>query len=330
MKCVLSIGWLLVSLLSAPAVNNSWRLPRLEILGTEYVRLDVWAEANGFQASWVVPRKELKLSHPSGSLQFIVDSRKMTFRGVDLWLSHAIAFKDGQPYVASLDLGTAIHPLLYPQRAAGRAGPVRHIVLDPGHGGRDPGNQEGRQKEKDLTLAFAKEIRVLLVKAGYKVTMTRDRDSFIELPARPQTANRRAADLFVSLHFNSADGPGGSSVSGAEVYCMTPVRASSTNARGEGAGAGAYSGNRYNTRNVQLAYQIQKALTDRAGLDDRGVKRARFAILRDAAMPAVLIEAAFMTNQGDAKKIYDPERRRALAQAIADGIGNYRKAMERP
>jgi N-acetylmuramoyl-L-alanine amidase len=111
---------------------------------------------------------------------------------------------------------------------------------------------------------------------------------------------------------------------------MTPVRASSTNARGEGAGAGAFPGNRFDPRNALLAYQIQKALAGRAGMEDRGLKRARFAVLRDATMPAVLIEAGFMTNPADSRRIYDPVQRKRLAQSVGDGILDYRRLVEKP
>ena len=114
---------------------------------------------------------------------------------------------------------------------------------------------------------------------------------------------------------------------GSEVYCLTPARTSSTNARGEGAGAGAFAGNRFDSKNMLLAWQIQKALSEKAGTEDRGVKRARYAVLRSAEMPAVLIEAAFMTHQADSKRIYDPAQRRQMAQAVADGILAYKKSV---
>lgn len=329
MRCALSIGLLWISLLLAGAEAPTSRLPRVELTGIDYVRIDSWADANDYNGQWVVPRREYRVSNPSGDIVFNVDSRKISIRGVSIWLSHVIAIRDGHPLVSSRDLATAIHPILFPQRNASSR-KIRSIVLDPGHGGKDPGNQEGKRKEKEFTLTLAREVKDLLVKAGFSVTLTRDRDTFIELPSRPEIANRRGADLFVSLHFNSADGVGGSTVKGSEVYCMTPVRASSTNARGEGAGAGAYPGNRYDPKNVLLAYQIQKALANGGGMEDRGVKRARFAVLRDATMPAVLIESAFMTNPGDARAIYDPAQRKRLAQAIVDGIQSYRRLAEQP
>ena len=252
----------------------------------------------------------------------------MLFRSTQIWLSVPVAFKNGSAYLGAVDVRATVNPVLYPSRnLSGRR--LRNIVLDPGHGGRDPGNMEGKRQEKQYALTFANELRELLAKAGFSVSLTRTRDTFIELPERAAIARRRGADLFLSLHFNSADGPGGSGVKGVETYCMTPVRASSTNARGEGAGAGAYSGNRFDPKNVLLAYQLQKAITEKTGAEDRGVKRARFQVLRDAEMPAVLIEAGFMTNPSDARRIYETPLRRQTAQAIVDGVLAYKRLVER-
>ncbi|HKX61077.1 MAG TPA: N-acetylmuramoyl-L-alanine amidase [Verrucomicrobiae bacterium] len=331
MRWVLGIGALLIGLLAATAESSPptrLRLSRVELFGTEYVALDDWARANGYQVSWPLPKREVRLTHPNGKLEFTIDSRKMTLRGVVVWLSHAIAGKDGRAYISSRDLATAVHPILFPRRQSSTR-KIRSIVLDPGHGGKDPGNQEGSRREKDYTLLLAREVAEILRRAGIAVKMTRDRDTFVELPSRPQVANRGNADLFLSLHFNSADGSGSPAVKGAEVFCMTPVRASSTNARGEGAGAGAFPGNRFDQKNVLLGYQIQKALSTKAGMEDRGLKRARFAVLRDATMPAVLIEAGFMTSPTDSRRIYDSQQRKRLAQSVADGILEYRRLIER-
>jgi N-acetylmuramoyl-L-alanine amidase len=328
MKPVFCLGLLMASLLVTAAQSASSRLPRVVLFGNQYVRLDDWARANGGQVRWVVPKQEVRVTLASGSLGFTVDSRKATIKGVEVSLSVPIAYKDGLAYIGAVDLGGTLGPLLNPPRnPAGRL--VRDIVLDPGHGGRDPGNMEGRRQEKQFTLIFAKELADLLSKAGFRVSLTRKTDIFLEPSERPAIARRRGADLFLSLHYNSADFAGGSAVKGAETYCMTLPRTSSTNARGEGAGAGAFPGNRNDPRNLLLAYQIQKAITEKTGAEDRGVKRARFAVLRDAEMPAVLIEAGFMTNPADARRIYDPVQRRQMAQAIVDGVLAYKRLVER-
>ena len=257
-----------------------------------------------------------------------IDSRKVSLKGTHVWLSTPVVLRGNFAYVAAADMTGTLQPLLFPAKSSTQR-PIKTIVLDPGHGGKDPGNMEGRKQEKQYTLQLAKELRELLEKSGYKVFLTRSSDAFIDLEARPGIARQRAADLFICLHFNSADGPGGSGVRGSEVYCLTPIHAHSTNDRGERGRTSMEAGNRFDTRNIQLAYVLQKSLVDTAGSEDRGVKRARFAVLKYAEMPAVLIEAAFMTNSGDAKKIYDATQRRSLAQAIANGIGAYKRLVER-
>ncbi len=327
MKVVLCLALLAPGLLAAAQLPFG-RLERASLFGAEYVRLEDWARSHDFQTRWIVPRKELKLASPGATMLVEADSRKMTLNGINVWLSVPVAVQHNTAYMAPLDLASAVHPVLYPPRnPAGRA--IRTIVIDPGHGGKDPGNREGWQQEKKLTLLLAKELGGLLTKAGFNVELTRTRDSFVELPERAEIARRRKADLFLSLHFNAADGPGGSGVKGAEVYCMTPARASSTNARGEGANTGAFPGNRADVKNMLLAYQVQKALVKNLALEDRGVRRARFAVLRAAEMPAVLIEAGFMTNPAEARKIYDSAYRRRVAQAIVEGVLAYKKTVEK-
>jgi N-acetylmuramoyl-L-alanine amidase len=328
MKFLLNAALLLAGLLTAAAQAPLSRMDRAWMFGAEYVQLDDWARANGGQARWTVPRHEAKVVLPAGSLAVSIDSRKITLKGIEVWLSAPVVLRGASAYVATADLMGTIHPLLFPPRpASGR--PVRTIVLDPGHGGKDPGNQEGRRQEKQYTLQLANDVRDLLTKAGFKVWLTRSSDTYIIPESRPQIARQRGADLMISLHFNSADGPGGSAVRGAEVYCLTAANAYSTNDRGELGRRAWLPGNRNDTRNLQLAYQIQRALVEKADSEDRGVKRARFAVLKYAEMPSVLVEAAFMTNPGDARKIYDAAPRRALAQGIVDGVLAYKRLTER-
>ena len=330
MKSATCLALLAISLVTAIAIGQgtSSRMPRASLFGHDYVRLEDWAQTRGGQVRWTVPQHDVRVTLPSGSLLFSVNSRKAMVKGTAVWLSVPVAFNNGSAYIGAVDVASALNPLFSPPKSsAGRL--VKNIVLDPGHGGKDPGNQEGRQQEKQYTLLFAKDVRDALVRAGFKVSLTRERDVFLELPERPDVARRRGADLFLCLHFNSADGPGSAGVKGVETYCMTPSRVSSTNARGEGAGAGAYQGNRFDSLNMLLAYQIQKAITEKTGAEDRGVKRARFAVLRSAEMPAAYVEGGFMTHQADSRRIYDSAQRRQMAQAVADGVLAYKRIVER-
>jgi N-acetylmuramoyl-L-alanine amidase len=296
------------------------------VSGPAYVRLVDWAKANRLESHWLKQDETLQLSNHSSKVVLAVDSREAQVNGVTVWLLFPAVAHNGAVWLTQLDADLTLCPLLSSPR--GRSGArIRTICLDPGHGGKDPGNRVGTKQEKQYTLLLAKELRTQLVRAGFKVTLTRSTDAFIELPTRPELAKRRSADVFVSLHFNAADTER-NSVQGAEVYCLTPAGASSTNARGEGAGAGGFPGNRHNDLNLFLAYQLQKALTRNLAVEDRGVRRARFAVLRDASMPAVLIEAGFMSHPAEGRKIFTSAYRQKMARAILEGLLAYKRAVD--
>jgi N-acetylmuramoyl-L-alanine amidase len=319
--------WLLwlTSAFTVPAQSSLGKLERVPLFGHEYVRLADWASANKFDLKWIRPDEEVQVKSSWSKLVFTVDSRKAQINGVTVWLSVNVAKRNGGALVSLLDFQTVIHPLLFPPRNT-PGEKVKIICLDPGHGGKDPGNQSGRSLEKKLTLLMAEELQKQLKNAGFKVVLTRPEDAFVELMERPFSANRRQADLFVSLHFNAAEGSG---ARGVETYCLTPAHASSTNARGEGTRSGAYPANKLNDKNVMLAYQVQRALIRNAPTEDRGVRRARFAVLKSPEMPAVLIEGGFMTDPDELKRILNPTHRKKLGQAIVIGIQAYKKIVER-
>ena len=306
--------------LAAAAAVPSGSLERLSLNGHDYVRLTDWARQKGFQISWV-SRQELRLNGSAGRLGFTVNAQKVTVNGVNVWISAPVALQNGTPWVALVDLQATIQPLLWPPRRSPR---LPLICLDPGHGGRDTGNREGKRLEKDYTLSLARELAAQLRKAGYKVFLTRSWDTYVELEERVETARRRGADLFISLHFNAARA---SEVRGSEVYCLTPPRTASTNARGEGADTGTLPGNLQNEGNLQLAFQIQRALVSRLAFEDRGVRRARWAVLRPARMPAVLVEGGFMSNPTEFRNISSSAWRSQLAGAILEGVRSYQKRM---
>jgi N-acetylmuramoyl-L-alanine amidase len=290
------------------------------------VRLTDWAKANGLEIKWLRQDETLQLSNHSSKLVLAVDSREAQVNGVRVWLLFPVVARNEALCLAQLDVDTTLRPLLSPPK--GRPGArIRTICLDPGHGGKDPGNRVGSNQEKLYTLLLAQELRTQLARAGLKVTLTRGTDTFIDLPTRTELAKRRSADLFVSLHFNAAEARR-DSVQGAEVYCLTPAGASSTNARGEGAGAGSFPGNRQNDKNLFLAFEVQKALTRNLSVEDRGVRRARFAVLRDTVMPAVLIEAGFMSHPAEGRKIFTAAYRQKMARAIVEGLLAYKRAVE--
>jgi N-acetylmuramoyl-L-alanine amidase len=298
------------------------------INGQSYVPLVDWARANGLKCFWLKRGDEIVATNRATRLVFDKDSRLVEVNGTDVALSFPVASDHGTLLIAQMDLNTAIRPLLFPPRFTD-AKRITTICLDPGHGGKDTGNHTFWRSEKTYTLALALELRDQLQKAGFNVILTRSKDAYVELPDRPALANRRGADLFVSLHFNATP-TGKNEVEGPQTYCITPVGASSTDAQGEGAHFGATAANRAEQKSLLLAYQVQKSLVRNLGAKDRGVRRARYWVLRDATMPAILIEGGYMTHPVESKKIYNAAYRHQMAQAIVIGILTYQRLVLPP
>lgn len=172
---------------------------------------------------------------------------------------------------------------------------MKIICIDPGHGGKDPGACAGGVCEKDIALNVAKKIGVHLRAAGYNVIFTREQDKFVSLGNRAAEANMWGADIFVSVHCNSAPN---ASANGMEVYVHTSRGADSTRA----------------------AHAIYDRLLPASGLKGRGVKANNYAVLRETAMPAVLVELGFISNSDDRAKLVNFAWQDDAAKAIADGI----------
>ena len=204
---------LLVVALSAPAVRAA------SINGHAYQPLADWAGANGFRAvSWHT--SPVTLTNRTTRLVLEKDSCTAQINGVNVMLSFPVAVDKGKYLIAPLDLTKTIEPLVFAPKVSAKK--ITTIVLDPGHGGKDPGNRSGWHYEKTYTLALATEVRDQLKAAGFNVLLTRTKDKFVELAERPDLANRQHADLFVSLHFNATES-GKGEVCGPETYCITPL-----------------------------------------------------------------------------------------------------------
>jgi len=293
------------------------------INGRNYVALAVWARANGFAGYTLNRGAEFILTNRTTRLAFEQDSADSSINGVGVRLSFPLV-KGG--FISQLDVDKTLRPLVFPQKPSGKK--ITTICLDPGHGGKDPGNRVGRlfsRNEKTYTLALGLELRRQLQQAGFKVVLTRDQDVYADLPVRPDLANRRGADLFISLHFNASPADA-VNVHGPETYCITPMGAASSNdAGGVGSGHSACAANRLEDKSLLLAYQVQRALVRCLGVTDRSVRRARFEVLRTAEMPAILIEGGYMTHPVEGRNIFDAGWRKQMAAAILQGIVRYQK-----
>lgn len=253
------------------------------------------------------------------------DSREIVLDGVTHWITVPVLEANGQLWIASLDVLKVIDPVLRQGRSPGKS-PVHTIVLDPGHGGSDRGTAGVTGREKVLTLDLARRVQRLLEAAGLKVVPTRTFDENVSLDDRVALTARKHADLFVSLHFNS-----GGNAQGIETYCVPPAGAVSTAnpfRRFFGGDDDKCTGNQFDEKNVWLAHCVQRSLLHITGANDRGVRRARYVVIRDAPCPAILVESGFLSNPSEEQRLLAPDYRDKLAKGIADGILEYKKTVE--
>ncbi|HEY2342781.1 MAG TPA: N-acetylmuramoyl-L-alanine amidase, partial [Chthoniobacteraceae bacterium] len=232
----------------------------------------------------------------------------------------------GKVLISRLDLAKNLEPRLRPEKAVG-LGPVTTVILDAGHGGHDHGAASNFGFEKDFALDVVFRVRDDLQKRGFKVLLTRASDVFIPLHERPAVANHVPDSIFVSIHFNCATS--NAAARGFEIYSCAPRGAPATN-------DGAFSvrdlreepANSVDTQSTILAGTIFHSLLGHLPLPDRGIKHARFAVLRLCTQPAVLVECGFVSNPADSSLIASPAWRAQVAQSVTEGIENYKELAE--
>ena len=289
--------------------------------GRDYLPLEQVGRFYGFGAvqrsgkGFVVGAGARSLSGQADSVDFKISHIKFI-------LSYPVAEVGGILCLSRVDLVKLIEPVLRPSKIEGAAR-VNTVVLDPGHGGTDRGAVGRLGDEKTFTLDVAMRAAALLGRSGYKVLLTRASDEAVSLEERVKFARRFPAALFVSVHFNS-----GGSGTGVETYAMSPRGVPSMSAEGAHLAAyEAYPGNSCDSENAALATATHASLVSRSGMFDRGIKRARFYVLREANIPGVLLEAGFLSNAEDMNRIASPWYRQQVAGSIVEAVGNYRRAV---
>jgi N-acetylmuramoyl-L-alanine amidase len=225
---------------------------------------------------------------------------------------------DGQPYVHALDLNKTIQPLLQGEPPAlVSANPV--VVIDPGHGGENAGTRSalGNHFEKEFTLDWARRLQSLLIANNCRAFLTRSNDTDLALSNRVAFAANHKADLFISLHFNSA--LPNEAEAGLETYCLTPVGMPSSLTRGfPDEIQQSFPNNAFDTQNLFLALRVHRALLQVNGHHDRGIRRTRFpGVLRGQQRASILVEGGYLSNPQEARLIGDPAYRQKLAGAVA-------------
>lgn len=297
----------------------------IKVNGRDFLTIDNIAKFYGFRNP-VIDGKSVKLTSDTNELEFHLDSREMLVNGVRNWLSFPVSIHDGKALVSRIDLAKTLEPQLRPNmiKSLGR---VQTIVLDPGHGGFDKGAISGYGYEKDYALDVARLLRPMLQAKGFRVIMTRESDVFVPLEVRAQIANATHDSIFVSLHFNATDHD--PVATGFEIYSLTPRGAPSTYEDWlTQMSINIQNGTDADAASVELSSCIYHSLIGHIGEFDRGMKRARFAVLRLTKIPAVLVEGGFLTERGESRLIAKPEWRKRLADAICTGIDGFRTLAE--
>jgi N-acetylmuramoyl-L-alanine amidase len=221
---------------------------------------------------------------------------------------------------------------------------LSRIVIDPGHGGHDPGAQSGRLSEAQVTLDVALRLEKILSARNLDVVLTRRTDVYIPLEERTVIANREEADLFLSIHVNASEN---SSARGVETYFLN--FASNPEAEAVAARENSASGRSMHSlpeivkaialnnkldESRDLAALVQRAMirrlrTENKNVRDLGVKQAPFVVLIGAAMPSVLAEISFLTNRSEGAFLRTGAYRQRIAEALADAVMQYQRSLKK-
>ena len=240
--------------------------------------------------------------------------------GLEVHLGFEPQLIDEQPFVHRLDLEKNIGPLIHRFELPPKTN--RIIVIDPGHGGQNTGatNVVNGISEKEFTLDWARRIEPLLAAEGWQVFLTRTNDDDVSLSDRVNFAEQHKADLFISLHFNSA--APNRTQAGLETFCLTPSGMASTLTREFPDDPSlVFTNNAFDSDNLQFAIRVHRGLLQAGAMADRGVRRARFlTVLRGQNRPAILIEGGYLSNPVEARQINEPHYRQLLAEAVAAAL----------
>ncbi len=315
---VLWLGWALA------AEAFSWQTATAR--GRDYVTLQSFCQFYNFGYANPGGNTVFDARSPNHAVRFKMGSPDTYLDGVHYVMSFPVELGDHDWLVSRMDVIKLFDPVLRPQEIAGRH-TIRGVVIDPGHGGTDNGATSRLGAEKNYTLDTAYRLQALLNNAGIKTVMTRRNDVFVDLYERAHIASLYPDYAFVSIHFNSAS----PEASGLETYCLAPRGAASTSSSYlTRADIQELPGNDDDAQNILLASAVHSEIIRLNPGDvsaDRGVKRARFVVIKANLLPAILVEGGFVSNRMESARVNSPGYRQALAQCVARGLIKFSNVM---
>jgi N-acetylmuramoyl-L-alanine amidase len=312
-------------LAGSASAASEWQV--IKVGRWDYLTVDNIAKFYGFPGPVQIVNKSIRLDNGRNQLEVTLDSREAIVNGARTWLCFpVIEHTDGRYLVSRIDLAKTLEPQFRPHMIA-NLGRLTTVVIDPGHGGIEKGAASAYGLEKEYALDVARQLKPLLEAKGLRVIMTRTGDEQVPLPERARIANNTKDSIFVSIHFNAASN---TSASGLEIYSLTPRGAPSTQDSTLMAHfANMQNGTPVDAASLALSTSVYHSMLAHMPEFDRGIKRARFAVLRLTQVPSILVEGGFLSERQESRNIANPQWRTKLAQSIAVGIENYRGLVEK-
>ena len=304
------------------AAAATWDVRKLN--GDDYVSTDNIKQFYRF-TKLTRSGSSITLENAKVVMRLTVGSAECTMNNVKFVFSKRVEDINSKAYVSRVDLSKLIDPVLRPNFIK-NAGTFNTVVLDAGHGGKDPGATNPYGTEADYNLKVASLVKAQLMRAGYTVVMTRESDRFLSLQERVQAANAVQQNaLFISIHFNS----GGRAARGIETFTLSPPGVAHYGRGFVDADNLQRTGNEHDSANVALATAAHGLVLRTLGTNtfDRGIKRARFSVLSGIRHPAIILEGGFMSHPYEARLIHNEKYQAALASGIAAAVGKYRLAV---
>ena len=310
----------LALLASGPGQAFEWKVVQEE--GRDYVRLE------DIKTFYKFPRLQREgrntwLRSNTLSIKVTSGAEDIFINNVKFCLSFPIAEVDGAVVVSRVDLAKLLDPIIRPTHIVNAQG-FDTVVIDAGHGGHDSGAVGSYGAEKVYTLDTSLRLEARLKKLGYKTLLTRRSDVFLTLGERVALANRTPRSIFVSVHFNSSQS---SSAIGLETFALAPQGTATTYDELKGSDMANRRGNARDSENIALATAVHANALYKLRSVDRGVKRARYSVISGIEKPGILVEGGFVSSASEGARIHRPDFRQSLAEAIAGGIGNFRRAL---
>lgn len=328
--------------------------------GYQYVPLARVCDVYGLQCDWDGFTRKATIRKGSHYVVALADSDQVLVDGVEKRLVRPVIMNAAAIYIpvtlagSDLVILAAAGPDMSPEATStGITEPpkkisINTVVLDPGHGGRDIGaiGRYHRLQEKDYALSVARKIKKILEEEGLRVSMTRDSDYFMSLTDRTDMANKTGADLFVSIHINASRAK---FLRGFECYYLSD--ATDDNARAlealensslklNGDALAEHSSSLDKTlwdmtltenriESAKLAGDIVQSVKTNAPINTRGVKTARFYVLKHTSMPSILVEVCYLSNRVDETKLMNSRFEDKIAGSVAGGILKYKSDFEK-